>query len=107
MAAHSKPIKFQDDMCMCADKNKPNQTTVAFSKLHGLCFKAGFKLSFMQHLIGGFSRFFFCPAVIIILEYKRSPFSSGSLSSESFPLTHTEIRAAIVTASHNLTFQIR
>lgn len=58
MAAHSKPIKFQDDMCMCADKNKPNQTTAAFSKLHGLCFKAGFKLSFMQHLIGGFSRFF-------------------------------------------------
>lgn len=94
-------------MCMCADKNKLNQTTAAFSNSHGLCCKAGFKLLFMQHLIGAFSRFFFCPALIIILEYKRSPFSSGSLSSESFPLTHTKTRAAIVTASHNLRFQIK
>lgn len=51
-AAQSKTSNFQYDVCMCANDAKLNQTTAAFSKSYGLWFK----LRFMQHLTGGFSR---------------------------------------------------
>lgn len=103
MAAQSKQSNFQYDMCMCADSDEPNQTTAAFSKLHGLCCKAGFKLRFMQHKIASFS------SLLSGCNYntieQKQPIHQWVTEQPEPPLTHTETSAAIITALHNLIWQ--
>lgn len=110
MDANSELYTFQYVMCMCADdvKQKTDYCSdqhVARPFLQGWTQASIYATSNWCFFFFFFSRWAFCPAVIIIRDHKSGPFSRGSPREPELPLTHTETRAAFITALHNLRFQ--